>query len=279
MNSRKSVVWVLLVVLASAGTGLGSLSDGLMAYYPFNGNANDESGHGNNGTVYGATSTADRLGNPNRAYSFDGVDDYIFAPDSDSLDLTTTGTVAPTGTLAAWVNVPTGANDDLTAAVAKMIHSSGGGVSYSLLNRLAGYTPGGVYGTYQAILADAHDGSSSTSAGYYHDISDGTWHHLAFTWDGPVGKMYIDGQDATESSSSGTGAMVSTFGLYIGRYYYVPHGTWYSWDGSIDEVRIYDRALSADEIRGLTTIPAPGAVVLAGLGVSVVGWLRRRRMV
>ena len=50
---------------------------GLVAHYPFNGNANDESGNGNDGTVVGATLTTDRFGSPNSAYSFDGVDDYI----------------------------------------------------------------------------------------------------------------------------------------------------------------------------------------------------------
>ena len=48
------------------------LKDGLVAYYPFNGNANDESGNGNNGTVNGATLTTDRFGNTNKAYSFNG---------------------------------------------------------------------------------------------------------------------------------------------------------------------------------------------------------------
>ena len=52
-------------------------TNGLVGYWPFNGNANDESGNGNNGTVNGATLTTDRFGVPNKAYSFDGVDDYI----------------------------------------------------------------------------------------------------------------------------------------------------------------------------------------------------------
>ena len=52
-------------------------ANGLVAWYPFNGNANDESGNGNHGTVNGATLTADRNGNANSAYSFDGVDDFI----------------------------------------------------------------------------------------------------------------------------------------------------------------------------------------------------------
>ena len=50
---------------------------GLIAYYPFNGNAHDETGNGYNGTVYGATLNNDRFGNPKSAYSFDGINDKI----------------------------------------------------------------------------------------------------------------------------------------------------------------------------------------------------------
>src|SRR4030042_3612979 len=53
------------------------VEDGLVAYYPFNGNVHDESGNGNHGTVYGATLTMDVFGNLDGAYSFDGLDDYI----------------------------------------------------------------------------------------------------------------------------------------------------------------------------------------------------------
>jgi hypothetical protein len=52
-------------------------TSGLVGYWPFCGNANDESGNGNNGTVNGATLTTDRNGSGNSAYSFDGVNDYI----------------------------------------------------------------------------------------------------------------------------------------------------------------------------------------------------------
>ncbi|MDP6927346.1 MAG: hypothetical protein QGG84_09690, partial [Rhodospirillales bacterium] len=50
-----------------------ALEAGLIAYYPFNGNANDESGNGNDGTVNGATLAADRNGETGKAYSFDGA--------------------------------------------------------------------------------------------------------------------------------------------------------------------------------------------------------------
>jgi len=58
---------------------------GLAAHYPFNGNANDESGNENDGIVYGATLTDDRFGNPNSAYNFDGFNDYIAVPHHPSL--------------------------------------------------------------------------------------------------------------------------------------------------------------------------------------------------
>ncbi len=57
-----------------------NLDSGLVAYYPFNGNAKDESGNGNNGSVFGATLTMDRFGNDRSAYEFNGTDNYISYP-------------------------------------------------------------------------------------------------------------------------------------------------------------------------------------------------------
>jgi len=70
-----SVAMFVIAVDTTASTTR-SLDDGLVAYYPFNGNANDESGNGNHGTVHGATLTDDRFGQPNRAYAFNGIDNY-----------------------------------------------------------------------------------------------------------------------------------------------------------------------------------------------------------
>ena len=61
------------------------LNLGLVAYYPFNGNAKDESGNGNNGTVFGAQSSTDRFGAAEQAFRFDGEDDFIEVLDSLSL--------------------------------------------------------------------------------------------------------------------------------------------------------------------------------------------------
>jgi len=75
------------------------INDCLVAYYPFNGNADDESGNGNDGTVNGPVLTTDRFGNPNSAYYFDGSNDYIIANNSPSFS---SSTVDKT-TLCAWV--------------------------------------------------------------------------------------------------------------------------------------------------------------------------------
>ena len=63
------------------------LEEGLVAYYPFNGNANDESGNGHHGIVNGATLTTDRFGRSNTAYEFDGENDFIQLPANDHLAL------------------------------------------------------------------------------------------------------------------------------------------------------------------------------------------------
>src|SRR5256885_2481165 len=73
----------ILLTLACSALSLisarGDLTNGLIAYYPFNGNANDESGNGHTGVVFGATLTVDRLGRAARAYSFNGTNNYITA--------------------------------------------------------------------------------------------------------------------------------------------------------------------------------------------------------
>lgn len=78
-------VLVMAIVIGLSGIAVADLNDGLVAYYPFNGNANDESDNGNHGIVSGAILTADWFGNANSAYSFDGVDDYILVEDDDNL--------------------------------------------------------------------------------------------------------------------------------------------------------------------------------------------------
>ena len=73
LHSSSSISLLVTLLMLGPQFVLGVIpTDDLVAYYPFNGNANDESGNGNNGTIFRATLTTDRFGNANRAYSFDG---------------------------------------------------------------------------------------------------------------------------------------------------------------------------------------------------------------
>jgi hypothetical protein len=79
---KKTILFLVIAVALTTQTLLAQVpsyvpSNGLVGYWPFNGNANDQTPNGNNGTVNGATLTSDRFGNANSAYSFDGVNDYI----------------------------------------------------------------------------------------------------------------------------------------------------------------------------------------------------------
>ena len=77
MKNIFSVFWFALALFVVNPVAAQIPSDGLVGYWPFTGNANDESGNGNHGTVNGASLTTDRFGNANSAYFFDGVDDFI----------------------------------------------------------------------------------------------------------------------------------------------------------------------------------------------------------
>ena len=96
---KLTIFFIVLGIFAFVSPASAGLEDGLRAYYPFNGNANDESGSGNDGIVYGATLTEDRFINSDSAYSFDGVDDYIDVGDDNSLKMTDAITIS------AWVKI------------------------------------------------------------------------------------------------------------------------------------------------------------------------------
>ena len=108
MKHTITLLFLLLTTISFAQIPSYVPSNGLVGWWPFNGNANDESGNGNNGTVNGATLTADRFGVADKAYSFDGVDDYIQAP-----NYALSGSI----TFTCWVNMSSynlnamGAND------------------------------------------------------------------------------------------------------------------------------------------------------------------------
>ncbi len=225
------------------------VTDGLVAYYPFNGNANDESGNGNNGTAFGAVLAEDRNNTPNSAFQFDGVDDFIECGDG-------LNEVTVPFTLAAWIY-----NDDPTAW-----H----GIFSSDDN------PDAITGNYHGFWAELTTGNQlfvSFGDGSGPFISDrrskatitplplDQWVHVAMVVNGPADiQLFVDGQEVDGGYSGSGGTMNhNTYPIRIGlRSRHGPR--WFS--GSIDDVFVYDRNLSVEEIAllyGDSTLTLPVA--------------------
>jgi hypothetical protein len=215
------VRFALVIIVVSAGTAVADVTSGSVAYYPFAGNALDESGNGNHGTVYGATLASDRNGDPESAYHFSG-NSYIAVADSDSLDLESALTIA------AWIRPDR--EDGGWMVVQKKDPQHGGGV----------YNFDIQPGRASCSLRVAGGGSSTETATGTTPIAVGEWQHIAATWDGATIRIYYNGQLEGEQPFPHTLA-TSDGELWIGRYYS-------AFNGDIDEVRIYNRALSAAEI-------------------------------
>jgi hypothetical protein len=104
MKKQTNIALIILVSLWNASTANADINEGLAGYWPFNGNAYDESGNGNHASVNQPTLTEDRFSNPNSAYDFDG-DDRMVVLSSKSLNPTNQLTIA------FWIKVNSITND------------------------------------------------------------------------------------------------------------------------------------------------------------------------
>lgn len=251
------------MLFVTTGSVFADLSDGLVGYWSFNDETDpgqDYSGMGNDGIVNGAISVTGKIGN---GLWFDGIDDNVLVPDNDTLDFTGTGTIS------AFIKL----DDSFSTRagiISKMIGSDSGQVSYEIM--YAWDDPGPWTEGLVGYIAD------STTADQFPTYSvdlRGEWHHVAMTWDGSNVSGYLDGEIVAIAQQN-RDAMVSTFDVYIGRHFYSPTGHWYSFFGEMDDVRIYNRALSESEIQQLSVVPIPGAVLLGMLGFGVAGMKLRK---
>lgn len=205
---------------------------GLVAAYGFNGAAGstvgDSSGLANTGTISGATRTA--AGRVGGALTFDGVNDSVTIPDATSLDLT------GSFTLSAWLRPST------VSGWRTVILKEGGptGLAYGLHGSTNSNRPGGY-----ASIGGADRELNATAP-----LVANAWRHLALTYDGATMRIYIDG--ALVGTRSQTGTVTTTTGtLRIGG-----NSVWGEWfAGQIDEVRVYNRALTAAEITNAMNTP------------------------
>lgn len=203
--------------------------DGLVAYYPFNGNVIDESGNGHDGTIIGeVVPCEDRKGNPNSAYRFSGEPfNYIIVADTIDLHLNSF-------TLNAWVYTDAddySFNAFLINKGRDVIHGS-----YSLnVDRVNAVT---LYG-----------GSNNAGIEGIPDVR--VWHMITGTVEGDQAKFYIDGVLMDEQTLTHSFVYDNEEPLTLGMHYYtgVPSIWTYPLLGVLDDVRIYNRVLTFEEIQ------------------------------
>jgi hypothetical protein len=211
-------------------------TQGLVAYYPFNGNANDESGNGNNGIIYGARLTTDRFGNNNKAYIFDGISNYINVSNSTH----PTGNV--TITYSAWLYYSSNLSIGQHVSVVDVGNSGDANPSKRSAILLWKNIDNKDYVTY---CSQANDYVFQT-----YIIPFNQWLHIILTKTANITKLYINGSFVQQGSINSTQNVESTK-ISIGGSGNFQHANGECLKGKIDDVRIYNRVLTDTEIQQL----------------------------
>ncbi len=259
-QAAKQNIPILLLALAALaslltlsplqeGWSAGADAPGLVAAYSFDegsgSTTEDETGNGRTGTVSGAGWTSEgRFGG---ALVFDGHNDLVSVADADGLHLT--GAM----TLEAWVK-PTDGTAGWRPAIVKML---GGNRDYALYATSEG---GGPSGHVHSSAGEQYVASASA-------VAVGSWSHVAMTYDGSRIDVYVNGSAVASHPASGA-VDASTDALQIGGN--AGSAEWFA--GAIDEVRVYNRALSSPEIAAdmAERLGGPSAVAPANQQAPVV---------
>lgn len=257
MKCLKGVVLAAVVFLFPSAAQA-SLLDGLVARYDFSGSAVDTSGFGNDGTAFGPLLITDRFGNSDAAFHFDGADDYIQMPESDAFDSTAFS-------ISLWFRAhafPTEAGMLISKGQNNFeIHTGAveftGPSAMKLLPRFVAL----------GVPMDWH-----TPANAY-AIDD--WTHVVGVYDpGNEIRFYVDG---IESALSGPANLLDAPDNLLSARIGMRTDNTLPFDGDIDDVRIYNRVLTPDEVGQLHSIPEPSGVALAVCGLlGLLGCVARR---
>lgn len=233
-NGTSDSLWLSEIRSITFKTSNGVIpTQGLVAYYPFNGNANDESGNGNNGTLSGAeTLTTDRFGHSNAAYLFNGVSSYIQVPHSVSLQPSSALSIAAWAKARDW--------------------GSGRGVCTIVdkgTDQQAGWYTLRYWSNPRQFEFSIKFATSSISYLYTTQaIASDSTYFVAGSYDGQTMKIYLD--CVLQNSRLQTGTIPqNTSPLTIGRHNL--SSAYYYLNGKVDDIRIYNRVLSESEINQL----------------------------
>jgi hypothetical protein len=211
-------------------------SNGLVGYWPFNGDANDVSVNGNSGTNNGATLTTDRFGNANSAYIFNGSGSYINIPNSTALQFS--GGI----TFSVWFNA-TNISVGAVNSTSYLMSKGSDGLATSWISFL----------DTSAITLLIYNNSNTLSnwatvPSSQLIISTNQWYNATFTFDGTNARAYINGQLKSTLASTYT-SFSNIYDLKFGRRH--TSGLPYFFNGKLDDIGVWNRALTQDEITSL----------------------------
>jgi hypothetical protein len=220
-----AILAVSACLLTLNGEARADLSSGLVAYYPFNGSAADESGNGHDGFVSGATVVADRNDVPSSAYHFDG-DDFISISHHD--DLNFPGPVS----ISVWIRPEEFGGDQLVI----------GKSDYFTITNFLIRVRGG--GDVRWEFNEYHDTAVDT-------LTADQWHHIVVTAVSETGakQIYVDGTERPHSTSAPGVFGLTTQSMTIGHASYGMGAEWFV--GDIDDIRFYNRVLDPSEVQEL----------------------------
>lgn len=219
-----------LVINNYAVSQSNSINKGLVAYYPFSGNANDASGNNNNGKVTGARLSPDMGGKANSAYYFDGKS-YITVPNHPSLNFGSAMSAF------AWINLENAENDQKILSKAFPFQYQGG--------YLLGIDKSQVYPEVFDNFNQRVGGKSGPA------IASNTWHFVGFTFNSSKLRYFADGRLIFEKQISSGSINNNQSDLIIGTNSWEKPPINLSSKGIIDEIRIYNRELSENEIKSI----------------------------
>ncbi len=213
--------------------------DSLVGWWPFNGNANDESGNKNNGIVYGATLSPDRFGDSNRAYFFNGTSDYI------KTSVSKIPTKNHSRTFSAWIKYQPTLNYSNWSTI--LSYGNGNGVSD------AGKLNDIFIGTSNHDQIYYNNNEFYNIATYKTKLNE-KWAHICITYDSTNLNnisIYINGAKTSAKATNNYGItkLLTTFSdMYFGRTSMSYSGQYFYFKGLIDDIGLWNRALDSTEV-------------------------------
>ena len=218
-------------------------TDGLVAYYPFNGNANDESGNGHHATVNGAILSSDRDGNNDKAYEF-SHDGASFRNNHQSIYIPFHSDFQSENfTVSIWFKADSYGWDGNSKIESTLISKR---ENSNDINQA----------TYRIQLSSSFTRSeigSNTGSDEIpctidtNPINLDAWYHAASTYDGVTLRQYINGVKTSELVCDLGHNAVSTSGIMLGQTWQY-NGYWYHLDGKLDEFLVYNKAMTEQEM-------------------------------